>query len=60
MKTDCATHCAKHLSKYKRPLVFERCIGDLPRNFLGKVIRRELRDSDTTLATVSDEPMEVK
>ncbi len=54
------THCAKHLAKYKRPLVFERCIGDLPRNFLGKVIRRELRDGDTTLSTASDEPMEVK
>lgn len=38
-------YCAEHLSKYKRPRVIERCIGDLPRNFLGKVIRRELRES---------------
>lgn len=53
-------HCATHLAKYKQPRVFERCIGDLPRNFLGKVIRRELRDGGTTPSTVSDEPMEVK
>ncbi len=53
-------HCATHLAKYKQPRAFERCIGDLPRNFLGKVIRRELRDGDTTPSTVTDEPMEVK
>ena len=38
-------HCSEHLSKYKRPRIFEQCHGDLPRNFLGKVIRRELRES---------------
>ncbi len=38
-------HCDSLLSKYKRPRLFERCVGDLPRNFLGKVIRRELRES---------------
>ncbi len=37
-------HCDESLSKYKRPRIFERCVGDLPRNFLGKVIRRKLRD----------------
>ena len=39
-------HCGEHLSKYKRPRVYEQCHGDLPRNFLGKVIRRELREQE--------------
>jgi long-chain acyl-CoA synthetase len=38
-------HCAERLSKYKQPQWYERCQGDLPRNFLGKVLRRELRVS---------------
>ena len=38
-------HCDEHLSKYKRPRIYQQCHGDLPRNFLGKVIRRELRES---------------
>ncbi|WP_404310743.1 AMP-binding protein [Neorhodopirellula lusitana] len=36
-------HCDKLLSKYKRPRLYEIC-DDLPRNFLGKVIRRSLRE----------------
>lgn len=36
--------CAKHLAKYKRPRQIETVDGDLPRNFLGKVLRRELRE----------------
>lgn len=32
-----------NLAKYKRPRVIEFVDGDLPRNFLGKVVRRELR-----------------
>jgi long-chain acyl-CoA synthetase len=51
-------HCAKHLAKYKQPRVFERCEGDLPRNFLGKVIRRKLRELPTSAQTNSDLPME--
>ena len=38
-------HCANALAAHKRPREFERCVGDLPRNFLGKVIRRHLRES---------------
>ena len=38
-------HCAHTLAKHKRPREFQRCEGDLPRNFLGKVIRRHLRES---------------
>lgn len=41
-------HCLLNLSKYKCPRVFEQYVGDLPRNFLGKVIHRELRDRDST------------
>ena len=37
-------HCERHLSKHKRPRAFVHCQSDLPRNFLGKVIRRKLRD----------------
>ena len=37
-------HCNARLSKHKRPQVFEQCDGDLPRNFLGKIVRRHLRD----------------
>ena len=40
-------HCARHLSAYKRPRLYEFCEGDLPRNFLGKVLRRKLRESST-------------
>ena len=36
-------HCAEHLVDYQRPstVVF---VDDLPRNAMGKVLRRELRD----------------
>ncbi len=37
-------HCIAALSKHKRPRVFEKCDGELPKNFLGKVVRRHLRD----------------
>jgi long-chain acyl-CoA synthetase len=35
--------CAEHLSKHKRPRRFE-VVKELPKNFLGKVQRRKLRD----------------
>ena len=35
---------ADRLSRHKRPRDIEVLDGDLPRNFLGKVLRRELRD----------------
>ncbi len=46
-------HCAAHLSKHKRPRQYVRCEGDLPRNFLGKVIRRKLRESSHSPSEVS-------
>ncbi len=38
------TYCDQHLAKHKRPRVIEITSGELPRNFLGKVYRRKLRD----------------
>ena len=44
-------HCHRTLSKHKRPRVFEHCKGELPKNFLGKVVRRELRDAPAHVPT---------
>jgi len=47
---------AKHLSRHKRPKDVEVIRGDLPRNFLGKVLRRKLRtttDSQPTAGSVT-------
>lgn len=38
-------YCKQHLAAHRRPRLWEQVPGDLPRNFLGKVIRRELRNS---------------
>jgi long-chain acyl-CoA synthetase len=38
--------CETHLAKHKRPKIYRWCQGELPRNFLGKLIRRHLRDED--------------
>jgi long-chain acyl-CoA synthetase len=38
-------HCLKHLSKHKRPRQIE-VVRELPKNFLGKVQRRRLREGD--------------
>ncbi len=37
-------YCREHLAVHKRPRAFEHCRDDLPRSFLGKVIRRKLRE----------------
>lgn len=39
--------CREKLSAQRRPLAWEHVQDDLPRNFLGKVIRRELRELST-------------
>jgi long-chain acyl-CoA synthetase len=36
-------HCEEHLGKHKRPRQFE-VVAELPKNFLGKVLRRRLRE----------------
>lgn len=38
-------YAAEHLAHHKRPRLIEVLKGDLPRNFLGKVLRRHLRES---------------
>lgn len=42
---DLESFSRKHLAAHKRPRIIEQHSGDLPRNFLGKVLRRELRES---------------
>lgn len=43
-------HCFDVLAAHKRPRLYEVCAGDLPRSFLGKVIRRRLReDKDSSV-----------
>jgi long-chain acyl-CoA synthetase len=41
-------HCKLHLGKQKRPRQIE-VVGELPKNFLGKVLRRKLRESPPSL-----------
>jgi len=37
-------HCQQHLGKQKRPRQIE-IVSELPKNFLGKIQRRRLRES---------------
>ena len=37
-------HCKLHLSRHKRPRQVE-LVAELPKNFLGKVLRRRLREA---------------
>ena len=40
---------SEHLAKHKRPKIVEVVVGELPKNFLGKVLRRKHRsDSEST------------
>jgi len=39
-----AQFCQQHLAAHKRPRLFEAVDGELPRNFLGKLLRRHLRE----------------
>jgi long-chain acyl-CoA synthetase len=42
-------HCRQHLGKHKRPRQIE-VVAELPKNFLGKVLRRKLREGATPSA----------
>ncbi|WP_244136317.1 AMP-binding protein [Burkholderia sp. BCC0405] len=42
-EADLLAHCEQHLASYKRPRRIE-FVQDLPRNTMGKVLKRELRD----------------
>jgi len=50
------SYFSEHLAKHKRPRVVEVIEGDLPRNFLGKVLRRELRGAASV--EVAERPAE--
>lgn len=41
-------YCGEFLAAHKRPKLVEVVKGDLPRNFLGKVMRRHLREPTST------------
>ena len=43
--------CKENLAAHKRPKLVEVVAGDLPRNFLGKVLRRQLREPVSTNTT---------
>jgi long-chain acyl-CoA synthetase len=45
--------CREKLAKHKRPRVVEIVDGDLPRNFLGKVLRRKLREPAASAAAIA-------
>lgn len=51
---DLESYCKQHLAAHRRPRLWERVHGDLPRNFLGKVIRRELRDAKQLNSAAAD------
>jgi long-chain acyl-CoA synthetase len=41
-------HCREHLSKHKRPRHIE-IVKELPKNFLGKILRRKLREQPSPI-----------
>ncbi len=43
----------EHLAAHRRPRLWEHVLDDLPRNFLGKVIRRQLRSSTSHTGAVA-------
>jgi long-chain acyl-CoA synthetase len=43
-------HCRRHMGKHKRPRQFE-VVKELPKNFLGKVLRRKLREPALDVGT---------
>ncbi len=51
--------CKENLAAHKRPKLVEVIVGDLPRNFLGKVLRRQLREPvSTNTSQASSHPNE--
>jgi long-chain acyl-CoA synthetase len=52
------TYMKEHLAHHKVPKILEIIEGELPRNFLGKVLRRKLRDGSTESTTETDSTTE--
>ena len=50
-------YCRRHLGAHKRPRIIEIIEGDLPRNFLGKVLRRRLREAAVETAESSSDQL---
>jgi long-chain acyl-CoA synthetase len=50
-------HCRQHLGKHKQPRRFE-VVNALPKNFLGKVLRRKLRETPAGAESPAAEPTE--
>lgn len=46
----------QNLAKHKKPRIVEVLDGDLPRNFLGKVLRRKLREEHVQTVQVAPQP----
>jgi long-chain acyl-CoA synthetase len=51
-------HCEQHLARHKRPRLIEIAGADLPRNFLGKVFRRKLREDHAATIPQEHHPKE--
>ncbi len=49
--------CKDNLAAHKRPKLVEIVSGDLPRNFLGKVLRRQLREPISTNSSQATSPL---
>src|SRR5262249_8898545 len=49
-------YCRQHLGKHKRPRQIE-IVAELPKNFLGKVLRRKLREGATPSANGAAHPV---
>jgi long-chain acyl-CoA synthetase len=47
-EADVLAHCKRHLTGYKMPRVVEFRSAPLPKSNIGKILRRELRDSGVT------------
>jgi long-chain acyl-CoA synthetase len=53
-------YCDQHLAKHKRPRRIEIAGSELPRNFLGKVFRRKLREDQADAGPQEKPPTEEK
>jgi long-chain acyl-CoA synthetase len=49
-KEDLLAHCRKHLTDYKIPKIIEFRTEPLPKTNLGKILRRQLRDTKSEVS----------
>jgi long-chain acyl-CoA synthetase len=50
-ESDVLAHCKQHLTAYKMPRIVEFRSEPLPKTNIGKILRRELRDSNAAAGT---------